>query len=196
MSSIKELETSHDLIEFGFFQDDGNDPVFRQVFFLQPPGRSKAQALSGHQPKDCVARSTQEASLNLARKIWKNSLAENVGDRGCSPRERFETAVKSFCVDCLAEGVPICPPEDLYDQDFVTLASRALKLTRRAVSDWELVLILGWKDSGYCKMDRYELAEAVNPLLKRKLKPDTLWKYATQRLGLFSERTPGPKPRV
>ncbi len=145
-------------------------------------------------------RTVIEATLAHHRKFSGISSSREIGERANgehSLRKKFEIQVKAFCADCtIFYQKPTCPPEHLFDDEFLAMLARARAMPRPRIAEWQRILRDGWVDRGYCNMDRHELAASVNPLLSRTLKPNTLWKYATERLALYTNRRPGPKPRT
>jgi hypothetical protein len=152
-----------------------------------------------------------EAVEKLMRKLYPSSLSplcSRIENAASTFQQKFLITVAAYCADRFHHGDCVLPESKIcasklrfgtfqitWYEIFELLRSR-LPRRRPVVRDWEIVLIEGWISKGYYKMDRRELAAVVNPLIERKLNPDTLWKYATDRLALVSARTPGPKPRA
>jgi hypothetical protein len=171
--------------------------------------RSNGATTTRH-PADRYIQVWHEAAEKLMRKLYPSSLSplcSRLENAASTFQEKLLIKVAAYCADCMHRRDCVMPESKIWAsklrlgtfqitwyETFELLRSR-LPQRRPVVRDWQIVLIEGWISKGYYKMDRRELAAAVNPLLERQLKPDTLWKYATVRLGLDSARTSGPKSR-
>jgi hypothetical protein len=78
----------------------------------------------------------------------------------------------------------------------VRLLARALERPRKTseiqLKDW---LVTNWEKSDLCKLTRSQLCHQANTALSADYKPDKVWQTAYRRLGLFTDRRPGPPAR-
>lgn len=174
------------------------------AFYFPGSGNHQKEKINdaSRPPADRYKQVWHEAAGKLMRKMYPRSLSpecSRLENAVATFRQKFLIKVAAYCADRWHHGDFAWPEKRIVNDEIWGRAFHEMcpHLPRRRIiiHDWEIVLINGWISSEYYKMDRYELAEAVNPLLRRKLKADTLWKYATRELGLDSARTSGPKPR-
>jgi hypothetical protein len=120
----------------------------------------------------------------MRKKLYPSLLSQacsQLEDAAATPRLKFEIKVGAYCADRMLQGDFLLPDEDytVCMRAFVLMAS-LLPRRRPIVHDWEVLLITGWISNGYYKMDRHELAAAVNPLIDRKFNPNTSKYYVME----------------
>jgi hypothetical protein len=119
----------------------------------------------------------------------------------------FLDMVKSYILDQAAHYGRILIPtnyqEQIWTADHMGAMAKRLKrkpgAARYARLRWvESLLLSRWKSSGLCNMDRRELCAWVNEVSSsfpgKPFSPNAVWQIA-YRLGVFSGRERGPKPK-
>jgi hypothetical protein len=164
-------------------------------------------------PEKCTCRICKglipdKHGMRAAQEAWekkrqpRSSLREEIKAETFNAfKTAFLQKVQGWICDRLEQTGTITIPDD-YQEKILTprLILRLADILRRGPGKkfWqgriEALLLNGWERDGFCKMDRDELAAAINAKLpiEQKRKPNSVWQMA-YRLGLLSDRHPGPK---
>lgn len=141
----------------------------------------------------------KEATGRALRKVFPRSSINQGEARSFDEfRRQFVERMQSTAIDLAAIGedvpVPTNHVEEFWTSDHIKRLARALSRPRKTNAiRRDHFLAFHWQSHSLFKLDREELAAFVNRTLHTKFKSKAVWE-AAYRLGLTSERTPGPKP--
>jgi hypothetical protein len=201
-------------IEFAHTSENWRGRV--KVFIGDSPD-PLGRGLNSIAPKRPVKQNEKLSIIDKARRTLAArhypGIAKPISDGGFKTDQDFQRwfieAVKSWLLERATKGEMFGPmnyTDEFWTSDFIKRLAKRLARKRNIQRDFGLEtldrwLIQNWikpptSGNSFADMDRYELFEQVKILSRffsKPLTPTMVWQRA-YRLGLFSNRPPGPKP--